>query len=434
MVVKTSKRISKYMGNIDIIFINGEKDPSCVSDVENIKDNVNTNGGQTGQRRENLSSGGIAIVAVGAMLFLMIFIIMAAVFVRRRLPRRPNQAEKYSLSCSFNNPGYDHNVDNPDASPFTIPEYEEIPAIIKRQRTSTHRQEGDPVYAEIGPSLTAKKNEIMIMNKTVKDRIAAQLDACLVRKWQWSALILFTNRSSWNLSPKRNTRGKTNSSLNNNRLDKGTRENISACGPKGTTSTCPSGKKSSDSCYPSLAKRELRRDANRTGELHYSKTPRGLPVPAARSNVPLGVTATKPSHGSEFESTGYAQLDPSTLVHSGNRKDPCKSRTTQDQLPHMNNGCPNLERHRAKSNTPVDTVEDNGSYSWNMENKAVKTSRPRSHRTSNSGQVGYPEGQITDENNTQHKNNQGIWDANSRVEEALILNFTNEICPEETII
>ncbi|KAJ7370888.1 hypothetical protein OS493_028958 [Desmophyllum pertusum] len=45
MVVKTSKRISKYMGNIDIIFINGEKDPSCVSERKK-KDNVNTNGGK----------------------------------------------------------------------------------------------------------------------------------------------------------------------------------------------------------------------------------------------------------------------------------------------------------------------------------------------------------------------------------------------------
>ena len=340
------------------------------------------------------------------------------------------------MSSSFNNPGYephlDHNVDNPDASLFTIPEYEEIPIIItsakkenKRQTTSTHRQEGDGVYAEIGPSLTAKKTRDHDHEQD-SERSHRRTTGCL--PCQEMAMVS-------KLKSKRNNRGKTNSSLNNNRLDKGTRENISACGPKGTTSTCPSGKKSSDSCYPSLAKRELRRDANRTGELHYSKTPRGLPVPAARSNVPLGVTATKPSHGSEFESTGYAQLDPSTLVHSGNRKDPRKSRTTQDQLPHMNNGRPNLERHRAKSNTPVETVEDNRNYSWDMENKAVKTSRPLSHRTSNSGQVGYPEEQITDENNTQHKNNQGVWDANqSRVEEALILHFTNEICPEETII
>lgn len=83
MVVKTSERISDGMGDISIELINGERDPSCVSESETNDDNTNTIGAQTaGQKQKKLSSVGVAGTVVGTLILLMI-IIVAALLLRR---------------------------------------------------------------------------------------------------------------------------------------------------------------------------------------------------------------------------------------------------------------------------------------------------------------------------------------------------------------
>lgn len=82
MVMRTSKRISKYMGNISIELINGEKDPPCVSDAGN-NDSTNSKVGETaGRRKEELSSVGIAGAVVGTLIFLMMIIVAALLVLR----------------------------------------------------------------------------------------------------------------------------------------------------------------------------------------------------------------------------------------------------------------------------------------------------------------------------------------------------------------
>ncbi|KAL9988035.1 hypothetical protein ACROYT_G002432 [Oculina patagonica] len=229
MVVRTSKGISKYMGNISIELINGEKDPPCVSDAGN-NDSTNSKGGETaGRRKEELSSVGIAGAVVGTLIFLMM-IIVAALFVLR-FRRRPTRVTKSALSSSFNNPGYephprDYNGDDSDASPFTIPEYEEISTVLfQRQGKPSGRQERDPLYAEIGPSLAAKGGKTRdhqrdgeIQSPQVNghglEKIIVQLDASLLRytmisqsikagnaKTQLPPPIQLTNRSLGSSSP-----------------------------------------------------------------------------------------------------------------------------------------------------------------------------------------------------------------------------------------
>ena len=83
MVVKTSGRISEYMGDIAIELINGEKDPPCVSESERNDDKTNSKRTQTaGRQQEKLSSGGVAGTVFGALIFLMIIIVVALLFYR----------------------------------------------------------------------------------------------------------------------------------------------------------------------------------------------------------------------------------------------------------------------------------------------------------------------------------------------------------------
>ena len=83
MVVKTSERISEYMGDISIELINGEKDPPCVSESERNDDNTNTKKKQAaGPQQEKLSSAGVAGTVVGTLIFLMIIIVVALLFYR----------------------------------------------------------------------------------------------------------------------------------------------------------------------------------------------------------------------------------------------------------------------------------------------------------------------------------------------------------------
>lgn len=83
MVVKTSERISEYMGDISIELINGEKDPPCVSESERNDENTNTKKQQAaGPQQEKLSSVGVAGTVVGTLIFLMIIIVVALLFYR----------------------------------------------------------------------------------------------------------------------------------------------------------------------------------------------------------------------------------------------------------------------------------------------------------------------------------------------------------------
>lgn len=83
MVVRTSKRISKYMGNISIELINGERDPPCVSEAGSNDESINPKGGETaGRRKEELSSVGIAGAVVGTLIFLMMIIVVGLLVLR----------------------------------------------------------------------------------------------------------------------------------------------------------------------------------------------------------------------------------------------------------------------------------------------------------------------------------------------------------------
>ena len=84
MVVKTSERISEYMGSeTSIELINGEKDPPCVSESERNDDNTNNKRTQAaGRQQERLSSGGVAGTVAGTLIFLMIIIVVALFFYR----------------------------------------------------------------------------------------------------------------------------------------------------------------------------------------------------------------------------------------------------------------------------------------------------------------------------------------------------------------
>ena len=83
MVVKTSERISEYMGDTSIELINGEKDPPCVSESERNDDNTSSKRTQAvGRKQEKLSSVGVAGTVVGTLIFLMIIIIVALLFYR----------------------------------------------------------------------------------------------------------------------------------------------------------------------------------------------------------------------------------------------------------------------------------------------------------------------------------------------------------------
>ena len=85
MVVKTSERISEYMGSdTSIELINGENDPPCVSESERNDDNTNTakRTQAAGRQQEKLSSGGVAGTVAGTLIFLMIIIVVALLFYR----------------------------------------------------------------------------------------------------------------------------------------------------------------------------------------------------------------------------------------------------------------------------------------------------------------------------------------------------------------
>ena len=83
MVVKTSERISEYMGDTSIELINGEKDPPCISESERNDDNTSSKRTQAvGRKQEKLSSVGVAGTVVGTLIFLMIIIIVALLFYR----------------------------------------------------------------------------------------------------------------------------------------------------------------------------------------------------------------------------------------------------------------------------------------------------------------------------------------------------------------
>lgn len=357
------------------------------------------------------------------------------------------------MSSSFNNPGYephprDYNGDDSDASPFTIPEYEEISTVLfQRQGKPSGRQERDPLYAEIGPSLAAKgrktrdhqrDGEIQSpqvnghafekMNRTT-GRLPTQIHNDIAkhqgRKRQNPIAASNPTYESFPREFKSNS-----SSQKNDSLDRDTIKTSPTGDQRETSSMNTSREQSPDSGYSNLAKREFHKDALKREEPHYSKPSSKMFCPtstlessvgaAARNNnfyAPLGMGLVLPSNGNKFVVDGYSQLDPSTLMPAVKRKDPQKSRTSQDQLHHGNSVHPDLDRLRPKRRPAFDTAEDNENQS-RKENKTMKKSRSRSSKTKASGQLGPAEERIEYENYTygHPRNNQEGWDGNPRVD------------------
>lgn len=364
------------------------------------------------------------------------------------------------MSSSFNNPGYephprDSNGDDSDASPFTIPEYEEISSVLfQRQGKSSGRQERDPLYAEIGQSLAAKvrrtrdhqrDGEIQLpqasghafekMHRTT-GRLPTQIHNDIAkhqgRKRQNPIAASNPTYEAFpqELKSKRDRSKINSSSQKKDSFDRDMKKNFPTGDQRETSSMYSSREKSPDSGYSNLAKREFHKDALRCKEPHYSKPTSKMFCPtstlestvgaAARNNnfyAPLGMSLVLPSNGNELKVDGYAHLDPSTLIPAGNRKDPRKSRTSQHQLHHVNSVHPDLERHRPRKRSAFDTAEDNENQS-RKENKAMKKSKPRSSKTKASGQLGPAEERIEYENYTygHPRDNQEGWDGNPRVD------------------
>ena len=376
-------------------------------------------------------------------------------FFFNRLRRRPNQANKSALSSSFNNPGYEphHRDDESDASPFTIPEYEEMsPFFFQRERKSSGNEGMDPLYAEIGPSLAAKTREsrnhqrggevhlrqasghaFEKMDRT-SGRLPTQIhnDIAKHRGRKRSNPIAASN-PTYEAFPSEfksnSNRSKVNSSSHmNGSLDKGVRENYSKGDQREAPPGCSSRENSPDSGYSNLAKREFHKDALRHEEPHYFKPPRKMFCPTssletsvggARSEnfyAPLGMLPVPPSSDNKFQFNGYAQLDPSSLIPAGDRKDRRKIRTSQDQLHHVNTVHPDLGSHRPRKSTAFDTAEDSESHS-REENRVTKKRRPRSSKTKASGQLGPAEERMEYENYTygHPRNNQDGWTGNPKV-------------------
>ena len=333
---------------------------------------------------------------------------------------------KTALSASFNNPGFephppDVNEDNPDGSPFTIPEYEEIPVASSRQsrRKSSDKKESlNPLYSGMGSSLAAK---IRKTTSRAIGRLPTQIFNDFEKYQEQDQVNDFASPIA-NSNPiyeavdefKRKTSGINSPSHKDNLgFDTGARKNPPTGDPKGA---------SADSGYSSVAKKVFHPDGNSNEEPLYSKPQKVGPRSALASSSPTARNTNYAQLGSDFQATGYAQLDPSTLNISGGGSEgnskgarPRKSRKSQDHVRHANTVRPSLERQR---------VEDNGDCSQN-ENTAAGRIGPRPCRTRNSGLRGFP---------GQQNANQEAWGANSGVDETPILHLTTELGPEETII
>ena len=363
-------------------------------------------------------------------------------FFFNRFRRRPNQVSKNAFSSSFNNPGYephprDLHGDDSDAAPFTIPEYEDI---------FSGRQERDPLYAEIGPSIAAKvrktrenqrDGEIHLpqtsgqafqeMHRTNR-RLPAQIhDDIAKQRGRKRQNLIAASNPTYESFPEELNGNRTK--MKNNLRDKG----INAKYPTGdqmeAASTCSSLEKSPDSDYSNLGKREFHKDALRREEPHYAKPPTKMFSLTSNLDSPVGaswnnnsyapLSAVLPSKSNEVEFDGYAELDPSNLIPAGNRKDPRKIRTSQDQSHHVTTVHPDLghDRNRPRRRSAFDNAEDNEGQS-EKESKATKNSRRRSSKTKASGQLGPAEERIEYENRAYRRflNKQEGWDGNTRVD------------------
>lgn len=86
MIVKTSERISEYMDNVEIVLINGEKEPTCASNSVDDDEHEGKNGQISGnkerkvdsQHEEGLSSGATAGIVLSIIL---VIILMGVGFV-----------------------------------------------------------------------------------------------------------------------------------------------------------------------------------------------------------------------------------------------------------------------------------------------------------------------------------------------------------------
>ena len=80
MIVKTSERISEYMDNVEIVLINGEKEPTCASnpvdddEQEGKNGQISENKGRKvdSQHEEGLSSGATAGIVLSIILVIIL--------------------------------------------------------------------------------------------------------------------------------------------------------------------------------------------------------------------------------------------------------------------------------------------------------------------------------------------------------------------------
>ena len=376
-------------------------------------------------------------------------------FFFKRSRRRPPQE---TLVSSFNNPGFeprDFNNDDSDASPFTIPDYEEISPIVmssergyRSQRKSSSGCEKNPLYAEIGPSLGAKMTETWHHQHDGKSHLRQASDQAFEGTHRANGRLptqihndiakhhgrkrskpIAANNPAYEAFPRefesKPNNGKINSSSNKkDRRGRATREKS----PNGEQRvTLASHKRNPDSGYSSLAKREFHNDALKHEEPHYSQPAGKMFVPAStlksfaddgRNNnfyATLDVSLVQPSKGNEFD--GYVQLDPSHLLNTSTGKDLRRSRPSKDQSRNVNSVHPKLENHGPKRGAAFDDAEDDGSY-FRKEDTVMKKDRSRSSEARASGHLDAAEERMEYENHSygHTRNDQKAWDVNPRVD------------------
>lgn len=372
MVVKTSKLISEYMDNVEIVLINGEKEPSCASnpgeDGENESQNEKITGSKErnvdGQHEERLSSGATAGIVLG---IIVVIIFGGVVFVAVRSRGKALQIFKTPFTTSFNNPGFepyhsDLNDDNSGGASFSIPEPYEVARV---------------------PSSNCERQFQNLKKSFYKQETANPLYSAKCKE------------------------DDSQSSAANPIYDFITEQPRSG-DPKGA---------STESNYVSLAKQEMHRDGNRNEEPLYAQ-PCKVELRSACGSKSLEAQNGNPyarlGSGSCSQQPRYAPVGPSSpIIHQDNNKGvgPRKGIFSEDHF------------------WPGNTVHPENSKSHD-EKPVADVSRPRPRNT------GYPANRLADENCSKEKINdkEEALSTTSRDNETPVLHLPTELGPEETTI
>ena len=348
---------------------------------------------------------------------------------------------------AFNNPGFeprDLNNDDSDASPFAIPDYEEISPIVmssekgyRSQRKSSSGRENDNLYVDVGPSRGAKMMETrdyqhdgethlrqangQAFGRThrANGRLPTQIHNDIAKhRGRKHPNAIAASNPTYEAFPQefeyKSENGKMNTSSNKKeRRNKATREKSSTGEQRVTIS---SHKRNPNSDYSTLAKREFHKDALKREEPHYLKASGEMFVPD-NFYSPLGMSLAQASNCNEFD--GYAQLDPSRLLTTDSRKDPPRSRSSRDHSRNVNSVHPKLDNHEPKRGAAFyeSDAEDNWYYSGKGDAE-TKKDRSRSSETRAFGHLDTAEELMEYENQSYGyiRNNQKGWDVNPTAE------------------